>query len=93
MLLQRLLRAVAVGLAGGAFLGGLYLIWVASRVIFGGVTCLDQSPEQCSLEHQIALHLARRQALIGGSLALLALAIAMRIRAKSASERDLREKE
>jgi hypothetical protein len=89
----RLLRAAALGLVGGLFIGGLYLLWVASRVIFSGVACLDQGPEQCSLEQELALHLARRQALTGGALALLAVAIGIWIRAKSVGHRQPRERE
>jgi hypothetical protein len=83
----RLLRAAAIGLAGGLFLGGFYLLWLASRVIFGGVECLEQGAQQCSLEREIALHLARRQALTGGALVLFAVAIAIWIRSKSARAR------
>jgi hypothetical protein len=78
----RLLRAAAIGLAAGFFLGGLYLLAVGGRSIAFGVDCAGATPEQCALERELAVQFARRQVLTGGALALLAVAIAMWIRAR-----------
>ncbi len=79
---MKLVRAAAIGLASGLFLGGLYLLVLGGRAVLVGVDCSGQTSQQCSLEQELATHFARRQVLTGGALALLALAIAMWIRAR-----------
>ncbi len=78
----RLSRAAAIGLAAGLFLGGLYLLALGGHDIVAGVDCAEIGSQQCALERELAMHVARRQVLTGGALALLAVAFAMWIRAR-----------
>jgi hypothetical protein len=79
---RRIAAAAMIGLAAGLFLGGAYLLFEGGTMILGGFACGGQSEQQCSLDREIARHLARQQVLAGGALALLALAIAMWLRGK-----------
>jgi len=84
---MRLLRAAAIGLAAGLFVGGLYLLAIGGKTIAFGVDCAGASLAQCALERELAMPFARRQVLAGGALALLAVAIAMWIRARFGNRR------
>ncbi len=78
-------RAALIGIISGLAASGAYLLFYAARVIFFPVDCSTKG-SICALEQEVALHLARRQTLVGGALLLLALALFFRLRAKWAHE-------
>jgi uncharacterized membrane protein len=78
-------RAALIGLVSGLAASGAYLLFNAARAIFFPVDCSTKD-SVCALEQELALHLARRQTLVGGALLLLALALFFRLRAKWAHE-------
>ncbi len=78
-------RAALIGLVSGLAASGAYLLFYAARVIFFPVDCSTKG-SVCALEQEVALHLARRQTLVGGALLLLALALFFRLRAKWTDE-------
>jgi uncharacterized membrane protein len=80
-----LTRAALIGLVSGLAASGAYLLFHAARVIFFPVDCSTKG-SLCALEQEVALHLARRQTLVGGALLLLALALFFRLRAKWTDE-------
>lgn len=73
--------AALIGLAGGCLAAGAYLLLSAGQAIFFPAPCAP-ADSACALEREIALHLARRQTLVGGALLMLALALFIRFRAK-----------
>jgi hypothetical protein len=74
-------NSALIGLLGGLSAAGLYLLISAARAIFFAAPC-DPGDSGCALEREIALHVARRQTLVGGALLLLTLALLVRFRAK-----------
>jgi hypothetical protein len=78
-------RAALIGLISGLAASGAYLLFYAARAIFFPVDCSAKG-SVCALEQEVALHLARRQTLIGGALLLLALALFFRLRPKWTDE-------
>ncbi len=80
---RRLFRAATSGLASGFLVGGAYLLVQGGQAILSGIDCGRQTEQQCAFDREVAVHLARQQVLVGGALALLAIAIAMWLRASS----------
>jgi hypothetical protein len=72
------LRASAVGLVAGLMLAAFVLgAFAVARLQTG---CAGLSPEECNLERQIAISLARQQALGAVGLILIAAGLALALR-------------
>jgi hypothetical protein len=78
-------RAVGLGLGLGMLGGAVTLMVLALRPFVKGVDCEGLSPAECTLEQDVILSLARMQGLTGLALAMMALAIALVLRAKARS--------
>jgi hypothetical protein len=78
--MRRAVRASLLGLVGGMVLAAGVLGVLAGQKLLAG--CDGLSPEECNLERQIAISLARQEALGALGLTLVAggLAIALRRR-------------
>jgi hypothetical protein len=72
------LRASAVGLVAGLMLAALVLGGFA--VVRMQTGCTNLSPEECNLERQIAISLARQQALGAVGLILISAGLALALR-------------
>ncbi len=78
--MRRAMRASVLGLVVGMLVGAVVLGVLAGQKLSKG--CEGLSPEECNLERQIAISLARQEALGALGLTLVAggLAIALRRR-------------
>lgn len=77
-----------MGVIAGLFLGGVALVALGARAVFGGPDCSGLTPEQCSLEIDIALGMGRTQMIFGSALALLGLAGYLYFRGRPRSGAD-----
>lgn len=82
---SRVGRGVLIGVIGGLFLGGVALVVMGARAVFGLPDCSGLTTEQCSLEIDIAVGMGRTQMIFGSALALLGLAGYLYFRARLAS--------
>jgi hypothetical protein len=82
-----LLRAAAVGLCAGLFFSGLVLMGLGAKAIFLGPDCSSLTPPECALEGEILRAIGRRQALVGGAVALLGLGLFAYLRERAAGAR------
>ena len=76
--MNRILRSSLLGLAAGLFLAAVGL--AGSAVSRLGVECASLSPEECSLERQLAGDLARMQSLGALGCALVAAGLVLGVR-------------
>jgi hypothetical protein len=73
-------RAAFLGLASGMVLGGVWLLILGLRGLFGSQDCTRLSPNECALLLETVTHVGRVQTLCGGALIALALALAVLLR-------------
>ncbi|KFE67617.1 hypothetical protein DB31_8100 [Hyalangium minutum] len=73
-------RAAFVGLATGMVLGGVWLLVLGLRGLFGKTDCGLLSPNECELLTAANAHIGKVQTLCGGALIALALALYVLLR-------------
>lgn len=73
-------RAAFIGLATGMVLGGVWLLVLGLRGLFGKVDCGLLSPNECELMTSAHAHIGKVQTLCGGALIALALALYVLLR-------------
>ncbi|MCP3163049.1 hypothetical protein LZ199_09105 [Myxococcus sp. QH3KD-4-1] len=78
-----LLRAAALGLAGGMFLGGLGLLAAGLKGTFGTLDCTQLSGPECELLQQASHEMGRFQTRFGGALVALAAALFVLVRRRT----------
>ncbi|MCE9669464.1 hypothetical protein LY474_16760 [Myxococcus stipitatus] len=78
-------RAAALGLCGGLLLGGLYLLGIGLRGLFGAQDCAGLTGPQCDLLRQTHHELGRVQSTFGGALVSLAAALLVLLRRRASS--------
>ena len=68
-------RAAVVGLCGGMFIGGVGLLVLGLRGMFGQPNCIGLGEQECELIIEAFLHVGRVQTLCGGALIALAASV------------------
>ncbi|MBJ6761019.1 hypothetical protein JGU66_09610 [Myxococcaceae bacterium JPH2] len=77
------LRAAVLGLAAGLMLGGVGLLVVGVRGVFGSPDCTDLTAPECQLLSESARDLGRLQTLSGGALIALGAALIVLARGRA----------
>jgi hypothetical protein len=85
---SQLVRAAAVGLGAGLFLGGAALMAMGARSVWFEIPCDRLSSEECAVERELAISWARWQSLWGLGLLLLALAVFLYVRTVNRQPRE-----
>lgn len=73
-------RAAFVGLAAGMVVGGVWLLVLGLRGLFGTLDCGALSPNECELITQANAHVGKVQTMCGGALIALAFALYVLLR-------------
>ncbi len=68
-------RAAVVGLCGGMFVGGVALLVLGLRGMFGQPNCIGLADQECQLIIEAFHHVGRVQTLCGGALVALAASV------------------
>ena len=68
-------RAAVAGLCGGMFIGGVGLLVLGLRGMFGQPNCIGLVEQECELIVQAFQHVGRVQTICGGALMALAASI------------------
>jgi hypothetical protein len=68
-------RAAVAGLCGGMFIGGVGLLVLGLRGLFGQPNCIGLGEQECSLIADAFHHVGRVQTLCGGALIALAASV------------------